>query len=652
MCGITGFWDSYPTKSKHWMGKIIQQMLYPLIHRGPDDEGIWSDEVAGIALGHRRLAIVDLSPEGHQPMLSADERYALVFNGEIYNFLELRYQLKQLGHHFRGHSDTEVMLTAFSQWGVEAALQCFIGMFAFALWDRQESALFLGRDRLGEKPLYYGWIGETFLFASELKAFKAHPQWQPEIDRDPLALLLRYNYITAPYSIYKGIYKLPPGTFLTLTTHSLSGAAKSIPQPTTYWSMQGVAEAGVRSPFTGSDTEATEQLEHLLTDAIRRQMVADVPLGAFLSGGIDSSTIVALMQAESSQPIKTFTIGFDEEGYNEANYAKAVAEYLGCAHTELYITPETAIAIIPKLPTLYDEPFADSSQIPTFMVAQLAKQQVTVSLSGDGGDEIFGGYTQYFWGRGIWRSLGWLPASWRCTVAQMITTLSPDTWNSLFAAFPLSGFTYFPPGDSLYRLVAVLSEKQPEAIYRHLMSQWQNPEAVVIGATESTTALNNPQRWADLSDLFQGMMYLDSITELPDDILTKVDRATMGVSLESRAPFLDHRVVEFAWRLPLSLKVRQGKGKWLLRQLLSRYIPQSLLERPKKGFDIPLDNWLREGKLRDWAEALLSEHRLKSEGFFKPQLIRQKWVEHLSGRYNWQSHLWNVLMFQAWLEEQ
>lgn len=646
MCGIVGFWQLSPDQSQDSMQSIIEKMTDTLIHRGPNSQGLWIDEQVGLALGHRRLAIVDLSPEGHQPMISEDRRYVIVFNGEIYNFLTLQTQLKKLGYHFRGHSDTEVMLAAFSQWGIEA-LSHFVGMFAFALWDRQERVLYLGRDRLGEKPLYYGWQNNTFFFASELKAFSPHPQWRGEIDRDVLALFLRYNYIPAPYSIYQGIYKLPPGTFLTIPYSSPKQPLK----PVSYWSAKQVVEMGVNSPFKLTETEAIEQLENLLKNAIKQQMIADVPLGAFLSGGIDSSTVVSLMQVQSSQPIKTFTIGFYEEKYNEATYAQAVAQHLGCDHTELYITPKTAIDVIPQLPTIYDEPFADSSQIPTFLVAQLARQKVTVSLSGDGGDEIFGGYSQYFWGQNIWRSLGWIPAPLRGIIAKMITGLSPDTWNHLFKQLPVSPFSYFPAGDSLYRLAGVLSEKQGEGIYKYLMSQWQDPASVVIGSQELTTPLNNPQMWANVSELLQQMMYLDTITELPDDIMNKVDRATMKVSLESRAPFLDHRVLEFAWSLPLSFHVRQGKGKWLLRQILSRYLPNNLTERPKKGFSVPLNEWLRSEQLRDWATYLLDEKRLQSQGFLNSKLITQKWTEHLSGDYNWQSHLWNVLMFQGWLEQ-
>jgi asparagine synthase (glutamine-hydrolysing) len=636
------------------MESVVQSMSHTLAARGPDDSGIWVDVHSGIALGHRRLAIIDISPEGHQPMLSADGRYVIVFNGEIYNFLELRHELKRLGHRFRGHSDTEVMLASFSEWGLYKALERFNGMFAFALWDNRERVLHVGRDRMGEKPLYYGCFGQTFSFGSELKALKAHPAFHAQIDRDALALFLRYNCVPAPYSIYRGVFKLPPGTVLTWNGKDAD------PTPVPYWSAKDVAELGIAQPFTGSEQEAVAQLEELLLEAVGMRMVADVPLGAFLSGGIDSSTVVALMQAQSSQPVKTFTIGFYEDAYNEAKYAKAVAEHLGTEHTELYVTPKDALGVIPKLPKLYDEPFSDSSQIPTFLVSQLARGHVTVSLSGDGGDELFAGYNRYLWGRRIWQKMGWLPPILRQTAARTLTSRSPQAWDRGFGR--VSGFlpTQFKLpaiGDDLHKLAGVLAVPSPEAMYAGLVSHWKDPEAIVIGGAEPVTALSDRQRWPKLPDFTQRMMYLDAITYLPDDILVKVDRASMGVSLEARVPYLDHRVVELAWRMPLSLNIRGLQGKWLLRQVLYKYVPQSLIERPKAGFGLPIDSWLR-GPLRDWAEALLDEGRLRDEGFFHPEPIRQKWAEHLSGdaygglrQRNWQYDLWDVLMFQAWLEE-
>lgn len=646
MCGITGFWNPSQPFSEEWLETTTKQMSQTLFHRGPDDGGTWSDPERGIALGHRRLSILDLSPEGHQPMLSAGGRYVIVFNGEIYNFLDLRKQLEKKEHKFRGHSDTEVMLAAFNQWGVETAVKKFNGMFAFAVWDRQERALYLGRDRLGEKPLYYGCMGKTLLFGSELKALKAHPHFAATINRDALALYLRHSYIPSPYTIYTGIYKLPPASILKISS------PYNISQPMPYWSARVAAETGLAQPFTGSDTEAIAQLDSLLRDTVGLRMLADVPLGAFLSGGIDSSTVVALMQAQSSNPVKTFSIGFYEDSYNEAEYAKAVAKHLGTDHTELYVTPEQAMAVIPKLPTLYDEPFSDASQIPTFLVSQLAREKVTVSLSGDGGDELFAGYNRYFWGRSIWQKIGWMPQTLRQMGANALISLSPTIWDSLFKTFkPIlpSQIQQRLPGDKIHKLAEVLAVPNPQTLYKNLVSHWKHPSHVVLNGLEGITELSDPSSWANVADFTNQMMYLDTITYLPNDILVKVDRASMGVSLESRVPFLDHRLVEFAWRIPLSLKIRNGQGKWLLRQVLYQYVPPSLIERPKMGFGVPIGSWLR-GSLRDWAEELLDENRLRQEGFFNPQPIRQKWQEHLAGTSNWQYYLWDVIMFQKWLE--
>jgi asparagine synthase (glutamine-hydrolysing) len=623
-------------------------MAEVLRHRGPDDGGVWTDPAVGLALAHRRLAILDLSPEGHQPMVSACGRWVLVFNGEIYNFQVLRAELEQLGQRpWRGHSDTEVMLAAFAQWGIEASLRRFVGMFAFALWDRRERTLTLARDRLGEKPLYYGWMGRRLLFGSELKALRAHPSFHGEIDRNALALLMRHSYIGAPHSIYQGIHKLPPGTFLTLTAKGIQAAT-----PLPYWSARQVAEQGAHDPFRGSDQEAVVELERILLEAVRSQMIADVPLGAFLSGGIDSSTVVALMQAQSSRPVQTFSIGFWEPAFNEAEHARAVARHLGTQHTELYVTPEEALAVIPRLPTLYDEPYADSSQIPTFLVAALARQQVTVSLSGDAGDELFCGYNRYFWATALWRRLGWAPPSLRSILAGGLTALAPTTWNALLGhldALLPQDLHYSNPGDKLHKLAAILDAPGPEQIYRGLVSFWQDTGQLIPNSHEPTTQLNEPTTWPNSMEFEQRMMYLDMVTYLPDDILVKLDRAAMGVGLESRVPLLDHRVVEFAWRLPLAMKLRDGKGKWILRQVLYRHLPRELVERPKMGFGIPLADWLR-GPLRDWAEALLDPRRLHREGWLDPRPVRTLWQEHLEGRRNWSYHLWNVLVFQEWLE--
>jgi len=476
---------------------------------------------------------------------------------------------------------------------------------------------------------------------------REHPAFRGEIDRDALALYMRHNCIPAPYSIHQGIYKLPPGTYLTL------GQGERDVRPRSYWSAREAAEDGQRNLFTGTEAEAQATLDSVLRQAVGGQMLADVPLGAFLSGGVDSSTVVALMQALSDRPAKTFTIGFHEAGYNEAEHAHAVARHLGTEHTELYVTSEQAMAIIPRLPSLYDEPFADSSQIPTFLVSELARRHVTVSLSGDGGDELFGGYNRYFWAKNIWRRVGWLPQSMRAALAGVLTTLPPSAWNGVFkglARFLPAGWRYANPGDKLHKLAEILAVRTPEEIYLGLVSHWKHPAEVVCSAREPATVLTDPARWAALPDLENRMMYLDQMTYLPDDILTKVDRAAMGVSLETRVPLLDHRVVEFAWSLPLSLKIRDGQGKWLLRQVLYNYVPKEMIERPKMGFGIPLDVWLR-GPLKEWAETLLDETRLRNEGVFEPLAIRQKWAEHLAGRRNWSYYLWDVLMFQAWSEQ-
>lgn len=646
MCGITGFWQA-PGEGEIELRAQASRMAARLAHRGPDDSDEWGDETCGLGFGFRRLAIVDLSPTGRQPMQSASGRYVIVFNGEVYNFAAVRTELEKTGNTFRGGSDTEVLLAAIEEWGLPKAIQRFVGMFGFALWDRENRSLHLVRDRLGIKPLYYGWQGGTFLFGSELKALAAHRAFSPEIDRDALALYVRYGYVPAPYAIYRGIHKLPPGTVLTLRA---KGDIKTTPEP--FWSAREVVEAGLANPFAGSESEAIAALDALLRDSVALRMIADVPLGAFLSGGIDSSTVVALMQAQSDRPVKTFTIGFHEAGYDEAAHAAAVAGHLGTDHTSIYVTPEEARTVIPQLPTMFDEPFADSSQLPTYLVSQLARRHVTVSLSGDGGDELFGGYNRYFWGRSIWRRIGWAPSSLRAIGSRALIALSPEAWDQQFARLdPLlpAGLRQRTPGDKLHKLAGVLAVESPEELYRGLMSQWNRPEEVVIGACEPPTEMTDRSRWAALPDFTQRMMFLDLISYLPDDILTKVDRASMAVSLEARVPLIDHRVVAFAASVPLSMKIRDGQGKWLLRQVLDQYVPRELIERPKMGFGVPIDVWLR-GPLREWAEGLLDERRLRAEGFFHPAPIRKKWQEHLSGARNWQYPLWNVLQYQAWRE--
>jgi asparagine synthase (glutamine-hydrolysing) len=650
MCGLAGFLDLSRAAGKEVLENTVMRMTNTLHHRGPDDAGSWVDPEAGIALGFRRLSIIDLSPEGHQPMRSASGRYVVIFNGEIYNHADLRRELgsEARGLSFRGHSDTEIMLAAIERWGMEQAVRRFVGMFAFAVWDRCERLLYLGRDRIGEKPLYYGWTGDTFLFGSELKALRSHPAFRAEIDRDALGSYTRHGYVPAPHSIYKDVYKLIPGTLLTI-----EGGARTLPLPIPYWSPTEIAESGAANPLTLDERAATDELERLLRQAVRQQMVADVPLGAFLSGGIDSSTVVALMQAESTRPVKTFAIGFNESEYNEAVYAQAVARHLGTEHTELYVTPSEAQAVIPKLPSLYDEPFGDSSQIPTFLVSQLARRAVTVSLSGDGGDELFAGYSRYTLISSIWKKIKWMPYPMRHVTASVLGELASPRWDRTFSALqtvlPLNRERYYPFARKARTFADLVARvESPEGIYQSWLNKCHG--SPVLGAVPRAV-LTNGKLKVQLANSMQRLMYFDLISYLPDDILVKVDRASMGVSLESRAPFLDHRVVEFAWRVPVSMKVRKDKRKWLLRQVLYRHVPPELVERPKVGFSVPIEFWLR-GPLNEWAESLLDEARLRKEGFFEAGPVRQKWAEHLAGKQNWQYGLWNVLMFQAWLENQ
>ena len=651
MCGIAGYLIGRAGASAAQSGPaVLPRMGKAIAHRGPDDTGVWADANAGVGMVHQRLSILDLSPAGHQPMAAPSARYMLVFNGEVYNHLDLRRELEQRagGIAWRGHSDTETLLVGFDAWGVAATIEKCVGMFAFALWDRETRELVLGRDRLGEKPLYYGWQGAAFLFGSELKALKAHPSFGAGIDRNAITLLMRHNYIPAPYSIYQGIFKLSPGCLLRVSAQRPDVDIKP------YWSgMRAVADAKAR-PFTASAADAVSALESLLMDAVGKQMVADVPLGAFLSGGVDSSTIVALMQAQSDRPVRTFSIGFEQEQYNEAEHAEAVARHLGTDHTEMYVSAQDALDVIPMLPGMYDEPFADSSQIPTYLVSRIARQHVTVSLSGDAGDELFCGYNRYVLGDKLWRRLSRLPVALRRGVAAMLTSLSPQTLNALIrpvqGVLP-AGHRLSNWGDKIHKGANVLTSQSSVALYRGLVSHWDNPSALVLHGTEPGTVLTDASaRPSGLSDV-ELMMAIDMVSYLPDDILCKVDRAAMRVSLESRVPFLDHRVVEFAWRLPQEYKLRNGVSKWVLREVLYKHVPRALIDRPKMGFGVPIDHWLR-GPLKDWAESLLDESRLRREGYFDPVPIRRYWAEHLSGRRNWQYHLWDVLMFQAWLEGQ
>lgn len=666
MCGIAGFWAA-AGRGVDDLNAVASRMALAIEYRGPDDAGAWADEQAGIALGHRRLSIVDLSPAGHQPMPSAGGRYFIAFNGEIYNHLELRAKLQAAGvaPAWRGHSDTETLLAAFEHWGVETTLLKTVGMFAIALWDVQERTLHLARDRFGEKPLYYGWVNDAFVFGSELKALRTYPDFANPVSREALALYMRFTYVPAPYSIYQGIFKLEPGCLLSVCGQPPKMADFQPLRPPVvvpgltlqrWWSLAKVVEAGAKQPIL-DEQEALAGLEERLSEAVRLQSLADVPLGAFLSGGVDSSAIVALMQRQATQPVKTFTIGFEEAGFDESPHARAVAHHLGTLHTELFVTAAEARDVIPSLPVMYDEPFADSSQIPTHLVCHAARQHVTVALSGDAGDELFGGYNRYFWGPRIWRRLGWLPFQARQALGAAMSAVPVGAWDAL--GMPLNALLpgtrgVARVGDKAHRVAARLRRVcDLDGFYVGLVSAWEDPAAVVRGldgpVTEPPSLLYDPLPAAGVADASLCMMYRDSMTYLPDDILCKVDRAAMTTSLETRVPFLDHRVAELAWRLPLALKIPGNEGKWALRQVLYKYVPRELIERPKVGFGIPIGQWIR-GPLRPWAESLLNEKRLAAEGYFHPAPIRQYWAEHLNGHRDLTPGLWAVLMFQAWLE--
>ena len=644
MCGVAGFLSPGGFAGER-AGQEVMQMADALIHRGPDDAGQWIDTNAGIALAHRRLSILDLSPAGHQPMHSASGRYVLVFNGEIYNHLELRRKAEGLGYRgWRGGSDTETLLAAIEAWGLVNALQESIGMFALALWDRQSQCLSLARDRMGEKPLYYGWQGGTVLFGSELKALRQHPEFRSEIDREVLPLYLRHGYIPAPWSIWKGICKLTPGCLVQFSGDRVG----EMPSPVAYWSLAEALAAGQANPFRGSDEDAIDTLEHHLRDAVVGQMVADVPLGAFLSGGIDSTTVVALMQAQSNRPIKTFTIGFDEAGYNEAEHAKAVAAHLGTEHTDLYVNAAQAREVIPKLPAMYDEPLGDPSAIPTYLVSQLARQHVTVSLSGDGGDELFGGYPHYAESAAIWASTRRVPFFLRSAVGGLLAAL-PD-WGlpvkrptKTVERAVLSGANLYARAKSLGQQVA---EEDLIEFFDFRRAVYRNPERLLLAP--SSGGLSSPHRQASgASSPTVQMMAHEALGYLPDDILVKVDRASMAVSLESRAPLLDHRLVEFVARLPLHMKIRGRTGKWALRELLYRHVPRTLVDRKKAGFGVPINSWLR-GPLRSFGEDLLSPALLERQGIFNPQIVRQQWSQFQRGHLDYGGQFWVLLMFQAW----
>ncbi|MCK6449871.1 MAG: asparagine synthase (glutamine-hydrolyzing) [Alphaproteobacteria bacterium] len=642
MCGIGGWIDRHARTPPAELERIGGAIAASLLHRGPDSGGVWTDETAGVALSFRRLAIQDLTPTGAQPMVSACGRYVIVYNGEVYNAAELRPELEPRGIRFRGHSDTEVILEGCAAWGVETTLRRLIGMFAIALWDRRERVLTLARDRLGIKPLYYLEGVERFIFGSELKALRVCPGWTPELDEDAATAYLRFGYVPSPLSIYRGVAKLPPGHILTLRPNAPASLKP-------FWDLRPFAVAGARAGNGRFDERAAEEeLDELLRDAVRRRLISDVPLGAFLSGGIDSSTVVALMQASSNAAVRTFSIGFREEGYDESAHARGVAAHLGTAHTEFIVEARHALDVVPRLPEWFDEPFADSSQIPTYLVSKLAREHVTVALSGDGGDEVFAGYNRYFWADVLWRRVSAVPLPLRRLASGAMRAVPACAWDRLFRAVP-QRWRPPQPGDKVHKLARVVTYDSPDALYRHLVSQWPDPAPLVARGREPQGALDDPAIAEEIPGYVQRMQYLDTVTYLPDDILTKVDRATMAVALEGRVPLLDHRVVEYAWSLPLEAKAHAGVGKRILRRVLARYVPDHLVERPKMGFGVPIGDWLR-GPLRDWAETLLAPERLAREGFLEPAPVGQAWREHLSGMRNWQYPLWTVLMFQSWRE--
>ena len=631
MCGIAGFLDLKRQTDAQSLASQAEAMGGAQIHRGPDSGGVWTDEAAGIALSFRRLAIIDLSPAGDQPMVSASGRHVLIFNGEIYNFKELRADLEAAGHRFRGDSDTEAMLEGFAAWGIEATVARLIGMFAFALWDREERRLWLGRDRLGIKPLYYGERDGLFLFGSELKALRAKDGWTPRIDRDALAAFTRFNHVPTPLSIYEGIRKLPPATLLSYRP----GEAPALIR---YWDMERVATQTRRDI---PDEEAIAEAETLLTDAVSRRMVADVPLGALLSGGIDSATVVALMQKSSTQPVRTFTIGFAEGGFDEAAHARAVADYLGTDHTEIAMSPDHARTVIPRLANWYDEPFADSSALPTRLVCELAQRDVTVALSGDGGDETFLGYNRYRAADALWQRMQRTPAPLRQLASCVLGGVPTGVWDGL-ARLPPQARRPSLAGDKAHKLAESLRQADADGIYWNLVSHWKTP---IVQDGRHDDRLSSDA----ITDFGERMAYYDTMSYLPDDILAKVDRASMSVSLEARVPLIDHRLLEFAWSLPKRLRLRDGQSKWLLRQVLYRHVPPSIVDRPKSGFAVPIAAWLR-GPLREWAENLLDEQRLREEGWFDPAPVRRAWTAHLAGRGNHWEALWGVCVAQAWRE--
>jgi len=646
MCGIAGYFS----KDTYISENVLLEMGKAVKHRGPDDSGIWHDRNSGIGLVHRRLSIQDLSKAGHQPMFSHNARYVISYNGEIYNHILLRDKVESIVGtkvKWKGSSDTETLLACIENLGIESTLENIKGMFAFALWDRESKKLVLARDRFGEKPLYYGIQNETLLFGSDLISLKKHPSFKGEINRDAVALLMRYGYIPSPKSIYTGIHKLPPSSYVIFESHD------SIPTIKYYWSLSSVIKDNNDGLCSYDYRSAVQKLDELIGDSVEQQMISDVPLGTFLSGGIDSTLITALSQSRSSGQVRTFTAGFDDKLYNEAHHAKKLAKYLGTSHTELHISPEHALDAIQKMPDIYTEPFADPSQIPTFLIAELTKEHVTVGLSGDAGDEIFSGYNRYVLTERYWKKLNLIPQPIRYLISSSIEKVSPDRLNRTLSSIQKIFAVKHQQaniGEKLHKAAIALRAQTSDELYSSLVNRWQNTDELVIGTSKVQT-LSDCFIHSSEKDIVHRMMETDLLTYLPDDILCKVDRASMFVGLESRAPFLDREVVEFAWGLPLNYKIKDGVGKSILRDVLYKYVPKELIDRPKMGFGLPISSWLR-GPLKEWGNSLLDQDRLRKEGFFHAEKVRQKWVQHQSGAFNWQYQLWPILMFQLWLQNE
>ena len=635
MCGFAGI---YSVNQNSVNSEILSKMSQKLVHRGPDDSGLWIDDSGSVGLAHQRLAVVDLTSAGHQPMQSSSNRFTIVFNGEIYNHQELRKQLDCFD--WSGQSDTETLLACIELWGLDEALDKINGMFSFSLWDDERKTIYLVRDRMGEKPLYYGWQGDCFLFGSELKSLKVHPNFQANIDKESLDLYFRYNYIPSPYSIYRGISKLPAGSLLSLHQGEINIRK--------YWSVSDVVANGLSDPLLDSAEDLAYKLDILIKKSIKQKMESDVPLGAFLSGGVDSSVVVGMMQSLSSKPVKTFTIGFEDKAFDEAQDAKLIAKYLGTDHHELYITPQDVIDVIPLLPNLYDEPFSDTSQIPTYLVSKLAKEKVTVSLSGDGGDELFCGYNRYHVTKNLWKKISVFPLFVRQFISLLLLSTPLKVWDK-FGDLSFISKKYNNLGIKIHKGARVLHSRTLLELYDNLLSNWKFSDKLILGSHKRRKLdLSSPVNISDFSNI-EKMMLWDMQSYLPDDILVKLDRASMGVSLEGRVPFLDHDLVEFSWKIPTEYKYRNKKGKWILRQVLHKYIPQKLFERPKSGFTLPLSEWLR-GPLKDWAEDLINTEGLNHDGILDAEVINRKWREHQAGNFDWSNQLWSVLMFQLWLK--